>query len=111
MSLFIYNKIYSFEGVALMTEIIRQSWPILILLVVFYFLTFMPEQKRRKAYLELIGSLKTGDIVTTRGGMVGTIEVISEDRMILVTGPDAVRIEMTRSSVANVVRKDIDQEA
>ena len=39
-----------------MTEIIRQSWPILILIAVFYFLTFMPEQKRRKAYLELIGS-------------------------------------------------------
>lgn len=94
-----------------MTEIIKQSWPILILLAVFYFLTFMPEQKRRKAYLELIGSLKTGDIVTTRGGIVGRIAVISEDRIILETGPDSVRIEMARNAVANLVRKETDKEA
>ena len=94
-----------------MTEIIRQSWPILILLAVFYFLTFMPEQKRRKAYLELIGSLKTGDLVTTRGGIIGRIVVINEDRIILETGPDAVRIEMARNAVANLVRKETNPDA
>ena len=46
---------------------------IVVMIAVMYFLLIRPENKKKKAAEEMRASLKVGDIITTIGGIVGTI--------------------------------------
>ncbi|HSP46592.1 MAG TPA: preprotein translocase subunit YajC [Clostridiaceae bacterium] len=83
-----------------MTEFIAQSWPIMLVIGVFYFVTFVPEQKRRKAYFALLADLRVNDQVATKGGILGRIVSLDQDTIILETGPDRVRIKFSRGAVS-----------
>ena len=66
----------------------------LVLMVgVFYFMLIRPENKRKKEAEQLRSSVKVGDQITTIGGIVGTVVSVKEDRFVLETGADQVRIE------------------
>ena len=46
------------------------------------------------------GALKTGDKVTTSGGLRGTVVALKEDSIHLRVPPDNLRLEVTKASVA-----------
>ena len=79
--------------------IMFQTWgPILIMVVIFYFLLYRPqkaEQKRRKAMLD---NLKRGDRVVTIGGIYGTLGEIREKSVMLKVS-DHVEIEVARAAI------------
>ena len=54
---------------------------IVAMLAIFYFLLIRPENKKKKALAELRSSLAVGDLITTIGGIVGTICAVKEDTM------------------------------
>ena len=83
-----------------MTEFIAQSWPIMLVIGVFYFVTLVPEHKRRKAYFYLLADLRVNDQVATKGGILGRIVSLDQDTIILETGPDRVRIKFSRGAVS-----------
>lgn len=89
-----------------MTEFIAQSWPIMLVIGVFYFVTFIPEQKRRKAYIALLADLKVNDQVATKGGILGRIVSIDQDNIILETGPDRVRIKFIKGAVSTRISRE-----
>ena len=64
-----------------------------------YFLIIRPQSKRAKEHRELMASLKTGDEVVTSGGVLGKINKISDNFIVLEIAKD-VEITMQRSSVA-----------
>lgn len=69
----------------------------LVLMVgVFYFMLIRPENKRKKEAEQLRSSLKVGDQVTTIGGITGTVVNIKEDKFVIETGADQVRIELMK---------------
>ena len=70
--------------------------PILIMVLVMYFLMIRPEKKRKKEAEEQRSNMKNGDQVTTIGGIVGTVVDIKSDKFVLETGADQVRIEFTK---------------
>ena len=75
----------------------------LVLIVgVFYFLLIMPEQKKQKKLKQMMESLQIGDVVFTRGGIKGTIVNIEESIVTLATGPDKVKIHITRQGIGSV---------
>ena len=76
------------------------------LLAVFYFLMILPQQRQRKRWQLMISELKAGDRVTTQGGIRGIIIAIKDDALHLRVAPDNLRLEVTKSSVASVVRDD-----
>jgi preprotein translocase subunit YajC len=47
--------------------------------LIFYFLLWRPQSKRRKEHLTLVGSLTKGDEVVTAGGLVGQVTRVEED--------------------------------
>jgi len=47
--------------------------PIVVLIPLLYFMMIRPQQKRQKQWQEMLGSIKSGDRVTTAGGIRGTI--------------------------------------
>ena len=68
---------------------------------VFYFMLIRPENKRKKEAEQTRNSIKKGDQVTTIGGIVGTVVDVKEDKFVMETGADQVRIEFTKWAISS----------
>ena len=66
------------------------------MILIFYFMLIRPENKRKKEAEARQNSLKTGDKITTIGGIVGTVVNVKEDKFVIETGADQVRIEFAK---------------
>jgi preprotein translocase subunit YajC len=61
-----------------------------------------PNQKKQKKWQEMLGQLKTGDRVTTNGGIRGTVLTVKDDVVVLRVQPDGVKLEFVKSAIATV---------
>lgn len=79
--------------------------PTLIMLVlmvgILYFLMIRPEKKKNKELESMRSSLKVGDRVTTIGGIVGTVCNIKNDKIVIETGADQVRVEFAKWAISS----------
>ena len=66
---------------------------LLPMLAIFYFILIRPENKRKKEAEQLQNSISNGDRITTIGGIVGTVVDVKEDKFVIETSADRVRIE------------------
>ena len=73
---------------------------------VFYFLLIMPQQRRQKKWQAMLATVKSGDRVTTSGGMKGTVVSIKDDTVVLRVPPDNIKIEVTRSSIVSLTTEE-----
>ena len=73
---------------------------IVLMFAMMYFFMIRPENKRKKEAQNLRDSLKVGDVITTIGGIVGTICKVDESTIVIETGADRVRIEFTKWAVS-----------
>ncbi len=69
---------------------------VVAMIAIFYFMLIRPENKRKKEAEELRSSLKVGDQITTIGGIAGTVVNVKEDKFVIETGADQVRIEFQK---------------
>ena len=69
---------------------------LVVMVAVFYFMLIRPENKRKKEAEQMRSSLKTGDKITTIGGITGTVVNIKDDKFVIETGADQVRIEFAK---------------
>lgn len=76
--------------------------PLIFIFAIFYFLLIMPQQRRQKKWQAMLDQLKTGDKVTTSGGLRGTIIALKDDAVHLRVPPDNLRMEVTKASVVSV---------
>jgi preprotein translocase subunit YajC len=76
------------------------------LLAIFYLLLILPQQRRTKRWQQMIGELKTGDRVTTQGGIRGSIIAIKDDAVHLRVPPDNLRLEVSKSAIVSLVRDE-----
>ena len=74
---------------------------IVAMLAVFYFMLIRPENKRKKEAEEMRSAVKTGDRITTIGGIMGTVVHVKEDRVVMETGADQVRIEIAKWAISS----------
>lgn len=74
---------------------------LILMFAVLYFFMIRPENKRKKDAQNLRDSLKVGDVITTIGGIVGTICKVDESTIVIETGADRVRIEFTKWAVSS----------
>ena len=87
------------EGLA---GILMSMLPIILLIVVFYFMIIRPQRKREKENREMLASLAVGDNVTTIGGICGKITSLREDIVILEVGVDKVKLVFERWAIRSV---------
>jgi preprotein translocase subunit YajC len=73
--------------------------PLILIMVIFYFLMILPAQRRQKKVTEMLKSLKNGDKVITNGGIYGTI-VGLDDGSVQLRIADQVKIKVMRSAIA-----------
>lgn len=72
---------------------------IVLFIAVFYFMILRPENKKKKEQENLRNSLHRGDKITTIGGIIGKIVDIKDDKLVIETGEDQVRMELMKWSV------------
>ena len=76
--------------------------PVLLVFAIFYFLLFMPMQKQKKQLADMVAGLKNGDTVVTNGGIIGSIQTINDDTLIIRVKPDNLKLQIVRSSVSSL---------
>jgi len=69
------------------------------LFAVMYFMVIRPENKKKKEQEALRNSLHRGDKITTIGGIMGKIVDIKDDKIVIESGEDQVRLEMQKWAV------------
>ena len=92
-------------GTALLTgsdtaSMVSMILPFVLLIAIFYFMLIRPENKKKKAMEKMRSELAVGDVITTIGGIVGTICAVKEETIVIETGADRVRIEFTKWAVS-----------
>jgi len=78
----------------------------LLLIPVLYLVMIRPQQKRQKQWQAMLGSIKTGDRVTTAGGIRGVIMSIKDDTIIIRVAPDNLKLEVAKNAIASVTQED-----
>lgn len=81
-------------------------WPLVFVFVFFYFLMILPQQRKQKKWQAMINDLKSGDRVTTSGGIRGIIIAVKDDTVHLRVAPDNLRLEVTKAAVISLVRDE-----
>jgi len=83
------------------------GFPLLLLMfVAMYFLLIAPNQRKQKAWQEMLSKLKSGDKVTTNGGIRGTIISVKDDVLVIRVAPDNIKLEFVKSAIAAVTTED-----
>jgi|WetSurMetagenome_2_1015567.scaffolds.fasta_scaffold1165725_2 preprotein translocase subunit YajC len=81
--------------------------PMLLIIVVMYFLMIRPQQKRQKTHQAMINSIKSGDRVVIAGGIYGTVAGVDEQKNIMhVKIDENVKIKVERGSVTRVLTEE-----
>ena len=81
--------------------------PIILVMIIFYFLLIRPQQKRAKQHKEMLSALKRGDKIVTNGGLTGTIiKAVDDSKTIEVEIAKDVKVNVVRTMIADVRDKD-----
>jgi preprotein translocase subunit YajC len=80
--------------------------PILLIIPVLYLVMIRPQQKRQKQWQAMLASIKTGDRVTTAGGIRGVILSIKDDGIVIRVAPDGIKLEVAKNAIASVTTQD-----
>ncbi|HZB89006.1 MAG TPA: preprotein translocase subunit YajC [Terracidiphilus sp.] len=78
----------------------------LLLIPVLYLVMIRPQQKRQKQWQSMLGSIKSGDRVTTAGGIRGTIISLKDDAIIIRVAPDNLKLEIAKTAIASVTTQE-----
>ena len=79
------------------------SLPLLLLfMVAMYFFLVRPNQQKQKTWQEMLKQLKSGDQVTTNGGLRGTVISLRDETVIVRVQPDGIKLEFVKSAIAAV---------
>lgn len=81
--------------------------PLLLIIVVFYFLIIRPNQKKIKEHDDMVKNLRRGDKVVTAGGVVGVISKIEDDNIIILEVAENVKIRVLRDTISTVMAKTV----
>ncbi len=83
------------------------TWgPIVLMIVIFYFLLYRPQKIEHKKRAKMLESLKRGDEVVTIGGIYGKITEVQEKKLRLKIANN-VEIDVVRASInAKVTEED-----
>ena len=98
------------SGGQMFISTLLQMYPILIMVLVMYFLMIRPERKRRKKEKAMLDALKRGDRICTIGGIYGTIMDIKDDTITLSVGRDNLSMVIARWAVRSVEDVTIENE-
>ena len=78
------------------------------MLVLMYFITIRPQQKRQKEEQKMRNNLRVGDELTTIGGIKGRVVSIKDETVTIETGADRSKIQFEKWAIQTVHTKHED---
>ena len=75
--------------------------PIVLMVVIFYFLLIRPQQARVKQHKAMIEAVKKGDVAVTGGGLIGRVSKVDGDEVEIELAPN-VRVRAVKSTLTEV---------
>ena len=75
---------------------------LIVLMIAMFAIMIIPQRRRDKKVKDMLASLKQGDRVRTIGGIYGTISRIDNDVVVLLVGPDTVKLVFARGAISQV---------
>ena len=73
---------------------------LVLMIAMVYFFMIRPESKRKKEAQNRRDALTVGDEIVSIGGITGTICAVKENTIVIESGADRVRIELTKWAVS-----------
>lgn len=77
-----------------------------LLLIPLLYLMIVPNQRKQKQWAATLAAIKSGDRVTTTGGIRGTVISIKDDLLVVRTQPDGVKLEIVKTAIAAVTTEE-----
>ena len=74
---------------------------LVMMVAIMYFVMIRPENKRKKEAEEMRAAVKKGDKVVTIGGIVGVVVDVKDNKFVMETGADQVRIEFEKWALSS----------
>src|SRR3712207_2849668 len=87
------------------SDLVGMVLPLVMIMVVFYFLLIRPQQRRAKEHQDMINKVARGDTIVTTGGLVGKVNRVVDDRELLVEIADNVKVRVVRAAIGEVRSK------
>ena len=72
-----------------------------LMIAIFYFMLIRPENKRKKEAEQMRSAVKKGDKIVTIGGIVGNVVDVKENRIVIETSADQVRMELEKWAISS----------
>jgi preprotein translocase subunit YajC len=85
-------------------SLLESLLPLLILIVLFYFLLIRPQMKRAKEHRKMVSELGKGDEVVTGGGILGRIIEVN-DPYVTVELAEGVQVKVQKDTITSVLPK------
>ncbi|MBK9294467.1 MAG: preprotein translocase subunit YajC [Oligoflexia bacterium] len=83
-------------------------FPLVVIMVVFYFLVARPQQKKLKEQQNFLANLKRGDSVLTTSGIFGEVVGIT-DLFITLQISENTKIKILKSQIARLAKEETKQ--
>lgn len=97
-----YAQTTTAPAVAKQPGTLEMFLPFVVIFAIFYFLIIRPQVKKQKDHQKFVTELKKGDEVLTNGGILGTIEGLT-DQFITLEISEGVRIRILRSQISTTM--------
>lgn len=89
-------------------SILETVFPFAIMFLVVFFLFIRPQQRRNQEQQKFRTALKRGDSVLTSGGILGTIEGLTE-KFVTLQISNGVKIKVLRTAIATGVSEEVEK--
>ena len=73
--------------------------PIILMVLVFYFMIMRPRKNQEKQAQEMRNSMEVGDEIVTVGGILGRVVKVSEDNILIESGSANTKLRITKAAV------------
>lgn len=101
------NGLGSYDSLGIFGDI-GQMWPLLFMVVLFYFILYRPQKRQQKKRQAMFASLKKGTKIVTVGGIYGVLTDIKEDYVRLRIA-DKVEIQLSKESISAIAGEEEDK--
>lgn len=81
-------------------------FPLVLIIGVFYFFIYRPQQKREEEHQEMVSNLEQGDKIVTVGGIHGTVQKVDEDSILAQVDSKGTRLRFDKDSIASLSSDD-----
>lgn len=90
------------------TQEIVSTLVIAFIVLIIYYLAISQRRRQQKELKKLQDELKKGDKIITFSGITGTIDHVLEDRVVVKTYPDKVKISIEKWAIAGLDDRKIE---